>query len=122
MPTRVVNVKGLRPPDLPPDAAFVYIGRPNLRYDLPVGSIWANPYRVQKQLFRVVDSSCCATAAEAIERYTRWVHLLISNRPDLYNVATLRGKRLGCWCGRSAENPDLVCHAMVLARLAEALP
>lgn len=41
----------------------------------------------------------------------------------LDNLHTLRGRRLGCYCGtwRPGE-PRILCHAVVLAEMADALP
>lgn len=71
-------------------AKDVYIGRP---------SIWGNPYKAGRD----------GTLEEVIELYRR--HVLRS--PELVmRLASLHGKRLGCYCAPGR------CHGDVLVRLA----
>jgi hypothetical protein len=68
----------------------VYIGRP---------SKWGNPYQIGRD----------GTREDVIEKYREY----ILKRPDLLDdIASLRGKTLGCWC---APKP---CHGDVLSSLA----
>lgn len=72
------------------DKYDIYIGRP---------SKWGNPF--------VIPSD--GTRGEVIQKYEAW----IQTQPHLLaDLASLRGKVLGCWC---APNP---CHGDVLVRLA----
>jgi hypothetical protein len=63
---------------------------------------WGNPYRIGED----------GTREEVIAAYEGWITRLIEELPDLYDIETLRGKDLVCWC---APEP---CHADVLLRLA----
>lgn len=86
----------------------VYIGRRGVvfidgcRYP-PQDSIWANPYKVHAECSR----------DEAIAKYEAYIRDKIARYPELYNLETLRGKNLGCWCHPEA------CHGDVLLRLLE---
>lgn len=75
----------------------VYIGRAGIvfitdsdghraRYP-PKASIWANPYTVKEYGLE-----------QALVKYEIWIRQKIMDDPDTYNLAHLRGKRLGCWC------------------------
>lgn len=105
MATRVVNRrnKGAR--------YDVYVGRP---------SEWGNPYGYEEGTLARFKTR---TREIAVRKYEQWVR----NQPTL--VARIRrelgGKTLGCWCidddGRLPK--PVVCHAQVLARIAdEAVP
>jgi len=68
----------------------VYIGRP---------SIWGNPFEIDKD----------GTRGEVIDKYRDW---LLGQPELLAQLASLRGKTLGCWCA------PLACHGHVLEELA----
>lgn len=76
------------------DERYVYIGRWNAHYNLPV-SVWHNPY----------------TGENAIERYRVHITGCIRANPEKYDLEALRGKVLTCWC---YPNP---CHGDVLLEL-----
>ena len=81
------------------DGYDVYIGRavPRRKYK---ASKWGNPYPLS--LF---------SAADSLHMYRE--HVLSS--PDLLAaLPELVGKRLGCWCKRTGEEP---CHGDVLVQL-----
>lgn len=91
MVTRVININHGQRYD-------VYIGRP---------SIWGNPY---SHLPGTLAEHRVANRLEAIQCYEAW----IMGQPELLaQIATLKGKILGCWCKPYA------CHGEVLVRLAE---
>lgn len=70
----------------------VFVGRP---------SKWGNPFMLQSAMRREA----------AVKAYARW----ILEQPDLLPLveSELKGKVLGCYCA------PLLCHGMVLARLAD---
>lgn len=82
----------------------------NVRFP-PANSIWANPYKVDKD----------GTLTEVLQKY--WFHLckLLTENPQLFEeLKKLKGKRLGCWCVKRThvDSKDLnmwVCHAQILA-------
>ncbi|MFF1869430.1 DUF4326 domain-containing protein [Streptomyces sp. CB03911] len=100
--TTVVNLKGhLNDPDY---ADVVYVGRPMHRGGWHLaGSPFSCPFRPGRD----------GTRQEVVDRYRAW----LLERPELLaRLPELRGHRLGCWCV-----PEL-CHAQVLAELADAGP
>lgn len=106
--TTVVNVRGNRYLELINDPDFIYVGR-TVRRTPWVGSKWGNPF-----VARTPEG-----VPEVLARYER--HLRSTGLIDA--IGELRGKRLGCWCcewGGEGE-PEVPCHAVVLARLANAI-
>ncbi|MCX5214429.1 DUF4326 domain-containing protein [Kitasatospora sp. NBC_00240] len=100
--TTVVNLKGHR--DDPDYADVVYVGRAMHRGGWHLaGSPFSSPFRPGRD----------GTRAEVVARYRAW---LLEQPELLAKVPELRGHRLGCWCV-----PEL-CHAQVLAELADAGP
>ncbi|WP_329493701.1 DUF4326 domain-containing protein [Kitasatospora herbaricolor] len=100
--TTVVNLKGhLNDPDY---ADVVYVGRPMHRGGWHLaGSPFSCPFRPGRD----------GTRQEVVDHYRAW----LLERPELLaRLPELRGHRLGCWCV-----PEL-CHAQVLAELADAGP
>jgi hypothetical protein len=88
------------------DPAFVYCGRRCWGWP---ASPWANPFKVGPD----ADAKAC------VERYAEW----LATQPHLIAaLPSLKGRRLGCWCVNwdGAGEPDRPCHAVLLARLAEA--
>ena len=85
---QVVNIKNFKNIDRwesrHPDR--VYIGRPNKQH-VTNGSIWANNFSLQK-----------FGREGAINMYRRWLYDMISRDPEKYNLKSLRGKIIGCWC------------------------
>lgn len=84
------------------DRFDVYVGRP---------SAWGNPFSVAQY-----------GRGKALERYVEWLLGTPEGRRMVARAEReLRGKVLACWCapqgGVAAEAP-LVCHAQVLARIA----
>ena len=94
-PTRVQlrRTKGWR---MPPNT--VSVARPTK---------WGNPFRV--------GYASIPTAAEAVNRFRRWItdHMVVGPTPP--DPSELRGKTLACWCPL-----DQPCHADVLLELANA--
>lgn len=118
--TTVISVRGQSRAKLLEDPDFLYVGRGMPRQGWK-RSIWCNPYRVAKKRFRTDDDHCCATAAIAIERFERRIKVLLRDFPDQFRLADLRGKKLACWCGNwSPGEPEIECHAVILAKLANA--
>ncbi len=96
--TTVVNVRNVNPWD--PDV--VYVGRANPRIGLK-GSKWANPFKIGP-----------FTREESIDAYRTFIQTEIREKPLLYRLDDLRGKKLACWCAPKA------CHGDVLAELCNA--
>lgn len=63
-------------------------------------SIWANPFKVKDD-----------GREAASQKYRIYIMDKIQKDPVTYNLETLRGKTLGCWC-----KPD-TCHGDVLSEL-----
>jgi len=89
--TTVVNLKGHR--DDPHYADVVYVGRAMHRGGWRLeGSVLASPFRPGPD----------ATRDEVVAKYRDY----LLGRPDLLALLPdLRGRRLGCWCVRSAATP-----------------
>ena len=66
-------------------------------------SKWRNPFKKNKE-----------SSENILEKYEKHVR-----ETGLINdIRELDGKRLGCWCTNSEENPDAyVCHGNVLVKL-----
>ena len=64
-------------------------------------SLWANPFKVDAR----------TTRAQVLQRYESYITARIAEQPETYDLESLRGKRLGCWCKPEA------CHGDVLLRL-----
>jgi len=82
------------------DPYDVYIGRWNPK--VQINSIWKNPFVTGKD----------GTREEVIQKFCDY----LATRPDLLEqLSSLKGKVLGCWCGRDKD-----CHGDILAQLANA--
>jgi hypothetical protein len=126
--TRVVNVRGRYRSDLESDPQFLYVGR---RCGEWPGSIWGNPIKV------LPGTLNCRTPEQVVYRFHRFLGAAIEGKDELgfldartrkrfvvmaENLPSLRGKILGCWCGWWEPGwPEIPCHAVVLAQLANAL-
>ena len=97
--TTVVKVK-LAPCD-------VYMGRPMRnasRYrGAELANQWGNPFKISKAMPR----------EESIGRYTDYIRARIDNNPEGYDLRTLLGKDLGCWCKPLPCHVDLVLDMLV---------
>jgi len=100
--TTIVNLKGHRGDPAYDDV--VYVGRALHRGGWRLdGSPLACPFRPGRD----------GTREEVVAEYRDY----LLGRPDLLEiVATLRGRRLGCWC------TPLPCHADVIAEVADTGP
>jgi hypothetical protein len=127
--TTVVNVRGKDRATLEADPDFVYVGRAVWRGGWKQ-SFWANPRRLRK------DEDPTEAVGEYFERIAE--ALTVPDEPPsprgrltyfvwALGVKTLlpglRGKKLGCWCcdWDGTGKPERPCHAVVLARFANAL-
>jgi hypothetical protein len=108
---RVISVRDRDRAALLADPDFVYVGRRCAGWP---ASPFANP-------FKVADFPGGPRAAVA--HYA--AHLRSGSvyaRGVLAALPSLRGKTLGCWCGSwSPGEPEIACHAVVLARLADGM-
>ncbi len=116
--TTVISVRGQSRVVLLADARHVYVGRACCGWPW---SKWSNPFKIRRADLKDGPGNFCATPAEALQRYKDYIRAKIRTEPERYDLAELRGKVLCCWCGRFPENPDLQCHAVVLALLAEGM-
>jgi hypothetical protein len=150
MPTIVVNVHRKSPDELRADPAFIYVGRRTRLWPASIfgnpfrpemtiqaarawlkaaGGITRLPGLGRRQTLGI------AAALDYFERYIRdamhQAELARTNPeitlpPPLLWIAAelphLHGRTLGCWCGdwRPGE-PEIPCHALILARMADAL-
>lgn len=106
--TGVVNihkVKGKRP------AFDVYIGRALQYTEFTQNSIWHNPYR-RSHYFSDEDFH-----KHCLEDYESFIRIAIASKPEKYNLESLRGKRLGCWCVTTDQIYPLKCHGQILLKL-----
>ena len=90
------------------DRSNVYIGRAGVvfidgRRFPPRPSCWANPFKIQATVSR----------DDVLAKYETYIRERVRSAPEQYDIETLRGKRLGCWC-----HPE-PCHGDVLVRLLE---
>lgn len=98
------------------DPKNLYIGRAGIvfvhgqRFP-PLPSIWANPFKAGRD----------GNRASVLKKFETYIRDRIASDPQRYNLDTLRGRNLGCWCvsrtieeGEAAEE---VCHGQVLKRL-----
>ncbi len=115
MPARVISVRGKKRDQLLDDPGFVYVGREFAGWS---GSIWGNPYRVSPEGWG------CRTAKEAVEKFLTYLNGPIEQARIMRSrITELRGKTLGCWCGFwEPGQPEIDCHAVVLAKLANHYP
>jgi hypothetical protein len=139
-PTTVVSVRGKTPADFAADPLFVYCGRAVPRRGWRA-SPFANPYRADRLrtghpiLVRMGMETPEELAADAVALFEAMLrppaaYQLPDDDPRVDRrfvemrrlLPTLRGKRLGCWCGAwQPGQPDIGCHAVVIARFADAL-
>lgn len=95
------------------DEYDVYIGRED------GDEHWGNPATHKRSKYALVR---VATVEEAVQYHIEWMDGL---HPDIeperrrwcwMNLHKLKGKRLGCWCGKGRP-----CHGRYLAQLADAI-
>jgi len=111
--TYVVNVKvsHIRPKyanlqEWCKDINNIYIGRKGIvfingtRYPNK-DSIWANPYKINKESNRNY----------VLEKYENYITEKLKNPEMVKELMKLKGKNLGCWC-----NPEN-CHGDILVKL-----
>lgn len=139
--TTVISVRGRNRAELLADPSFAYVGRRCAGW---AASPFGNPFkpgidpmeamRILDKVLRVSGGSCrmefdgplkIGTALECFERY---INAAINQRATKSRadwrrgVLLLKGKRLGCWCGDwKPGEPEIGCHAVILAKLADSL-
>lgn len=64
-------------------------------------SIWENPYTIKKY----------GSREEVLKLYEEYIRQKIRDEPDIYDIKSLDGKNLGCWC-----KPD-GCHGDILLKI-----
>ena len=136
--TTVISVRGRDRSELLADPGFVYVGRQVGRgrnYAWPA-SDWGNPFKLGMSSFEAMQRVDGWARRDLLDRrieiavkgstldiesvldlYRQWVQACPILRSQL---ADLRGKVLGCWCGSwKPGDPPLECHARILAELAD---
>lgn len=130
MTTTVVRVTKANRHELLTDPRFVWVGRACGRFGVKA-SIWGNPFKpTPNSLFWIGkepvwnDETRAIATRQAVAHFRACLETAIGEPWDTMRsrLPELRGKRLGCWCGSwSPGQPDIGCHAVVLARRANAL-
>lgn len=116
----VISVRGRKLDELLVNPDFVYVGRAVGRNWWPA-SKWGNPFPYPR--FR-----------DAVDQFRYRLALAISGeildstwhaeefRVMAVSLPELQGKTLGCWCGHwEPGQPEIACHAVVLAKAVNAL-
>lgn len=129
--TTVISVRGLDRDMLLSDMDFIYVGRRCRQWP---ASPWANPFKPG-----VTHKAAILTLEARIGRVMVPVHNFMSEVDAGYclhlykhlvmftelkdRLPELRDRRLGCWCCNwdGVSEPAPLCHAVVLANLANAL-
>jgi hypothetical protein len=134
--TTVINVRGRDRAALLADPDFVYVGRAASRagwhhspFGNPFGGAAVRPEDAVKEYASRIEAAISATelgqreepAFREIARWHRGEHAFWVAIVEA--LPSLRGKRLGCWCcdWDGTGEPPKPCHAVVLAKLADAL-
>jgi len=82
----------------------IYIGRalnyPNATFPK---SIWANPYSFKKY------------GKKSLDLYEQYIRKKVKENPEKYDILSLSGKVLGCWCKQTL--PGGICHGDILVKL-----
>jgi hypothetical protein len=95
----------------------LYIGRQGVvfidkqRYP-KTQSIWANPFKVGRD----------GPLPKVIEKFEKHIREMIASDPKTFDVETLRGHNLGCWCvsgvlSEHSTKVPVVCHGQVLMKI-----
>jgi hypothetical protein len=133
--TTVIKVSGRDRDRLLADPSFQYVGRKFAGFE---GSIFGNPFKpgmnaedaieIMNRIPAWDDRSLkhgdpLWTLEDEEEEFdaVNWFGIYVRTRRSLWRrLPELRGKTLGCWCGTwSPGQPDIGCHAVALARLAD---
>ncbi len=75
-------------------------------------SLWANPFKLGRD----------GSRESVIRKYKKYIAEKIATDPTKYDLNSLRGKQLGCWCisceeGITTSAVPLECHGQVLLEL-----
>jgi|GEM_PF-3218933 len=127
--TTVISVRGQDYESLMANPDFVYVGRRVHYTKWQTPSVFANPYSVHSfpsnaLAFFEADLALAylgLIVPKRMDRHGKSHHYEDQFRAMIPRLGELRGKTLGCWCGNYPENPDLVCHARLLAELVNAI-
>jgi|AGTN01.1.fsa_nt_gi hypothetical protein len=111
MPTKVVSTSRLLRTHGAHVLPAIYVGRRSESLGIP-GHPLANPMWIRKTASREERLGC-------LDWFIRW----LDGNPDrdrllgeLAEQVRRTGLPLACWCGEWPEEPDLVCHAVELAK------
>lgn len=137
--TSVVKVTKANREALLADPSFVWVGRASGRLGMKK-SPWGNPFKEGMDPFlamgilhalqalrvkrgKVIEFDGPLTVAKAVECYEDWILVgILAGAPFEPELYELSGKRLGCACGDwQPGEPEIACHAVVLAKLADAM-
>jgi len=85
----------------------LYIGRAVPYTEFTKNSIWHNPFRTREM----------GKIPVVIDLYEAYIRRKIAEDPVKYDLRTLVGKRLGCWCLTTTKELPRRCHGQVLLTL-----
>ena len=128
--TTVVQVNAKAREEWEADPSFVYVGR--AARGGWKNSIWGNPFKVSRDSLMFVGPRPPAWTPAMKRIATQQAVAMFAGcvmSSDIEPWTTMRarlhelcGKTLGCWCGDwKPGDPEILCHAVVLAKLANAL-
>lgn len=131
-PTTVISVRGIKGDARVrtlADPDFVYVGRRCAGWP---HSYWGNPFKPKMDAIKAIGVLArLRVMMSAISPYEgdgtlsvadclKWYQVFVENSGLCALLPELSGKRLGCWCGNwSPGEPEIECHAVVLAKLAD---
>jgi hypothetical protein len=112
--TTVINIHGRDPAALRADPRFVYVGWVVRTHGWP-GSFWGVGMTAPTPAGRAAAAGRLGREIAGDSERARFLRS---------RLGELRGKVLGCWCcdWDGHGEPAVPCHAVVLARLADAPP
>lgn len=84
---------------------LIYVNGNSISYPIS-NSLWCNPFKVD-------ENYVGHNRQEVIESYETYIRKKIDHEPEIYNLESLKFKRLGCWC------KPLDCHGDILVKLIE---
>lgn len=87
----------------------IYIGRAVEGTEFTEDSIWANHFTLEQY------------GEKCLDLYEIDIRAKIRENPQKYNLESLRGKRLGCWCITTSVIYPMRCHGQVLMKLLKEL-
>lgn len=133
--TSVISVRGRDRKELLANPYFLYVGRGVVRSGW-VASDWGNIFKEGQTYASVRSSIALFFDRENLERFISlypgqgkltkeqavvlYRDFVLARSVVRIRLGELQGKVLGCWCGNwMPGEPEIVCHAVELAKLAD---